>query len=107
IGWFGHAPITFLDDPGWFRAIYGSSDISHYAGWGAILYLAALTTSDPQLYEAAMIDGANRWKQTWHIALPGIRPAMIVGLILNIGTFMSVGFEKILLIYNPLTYPTA
>jgi putative aldouronate transport system permease protein len=107
IGWFGHSPILFLQDPGWFRTIYVSSEIWQYAGWGTILYLAALTTIDPQLYEAAMIDGASRWKQTWHVTLPGLRPMMMVVLILNIGTFMAVGFEKILLIYNPLTYPTA
>jgi len=107
IGWFGHSPILFLQDPGWFRTIYVSSEIWQYAGWGTILYLAALTTIDAQLYEAAMIDGAGRWKQTWHVTLPGLRPMMMVVLILNIGTFMSVGFEKILLIYNPLTYPTA
>jgi putative aldouronate transport system permease protein len=103
----GHAPITFLQDPGWFRTIYVSSEIWQYAGWGTILYLAALTTIDPQLYEQAMLDGASRWKQTWHVTLPSIRPTMMVVLILNIGTFMAVGFEKILLIYNPLTYPTA
>jgi putative aldouronate transport system permease protein len=107
LGWAGHAPITFLDDPGWFRSVYVSSEIWQYAGFGTILYLAALTTVDSQLYEAARIDGAGRWRQTWHITLPGIRPTMIVVLILNIGTFMAVGFEKILLIYNPLTYPTA
>jgi len=107
IGWFGHSTILFLQDPGWFRTIYVSSEIWQYAGWGTILYLAALTTIDPQLYEAAMIDGASRWKQTWHVTLPGLRPMMMVVLILNIGTFMAVGFEKILLIYNPLTYPTA
>jgi putative aldouronate transport system permease protein len=107
IGWFGHSPILFLQDPGWFRTIYVSSEIWQYAGWGTILYLAALTTIDPQLYEAAIVDGAGRWKQTWHVTLPGLRPMMMVVLILNIGTFMSVGFEKILLIYNPLTYPTA
>jgi len=107
LGWAGHAPITFLNDPGWFRSVYVSSEIWQYAGWGTILYLASLTTIDTQLYEAARIDGASRWRQTWHITLPGIRPTMIVVLILNIGTFMAVGFEKILLIYNPLTYPTA
>jgi putative aldouronate transport system permease protein len=106
LGWAGHAPITFLNDPGWFRSAYVSSEIWQYAGFGTILYLAALTTIDSQLYEAARIDGASRWRQTWHITLPGIRPTMIVVLILNIGTFMAVGFEKILLIYNPLTYPT-
>lgn len=62
---------------------------------------------DTQLYEAARIDGAGKWGQTWHITLPGIRPTMVTLLILNIGSFMAVGFEKILLIYNPLTYPTA
>jgi putative aldouronate transport system permease protein len=107
LGWVGHSPITFLDDPGWFRSVYISSEVWQYAGWGSILYLAALTTIDPELYEAARIDGASRWRQTWHITLPGIRPTMIVVLILNIGTFMAVGFEKILLIYNALTYPTA
>jgi putative aldouronate transport system permease protein len=107
IGWFGHSPILFLQDPSWFRPIYVSSEIWQYAGWGTILYLAALTTIDPQLYEAAMIDGASRWKQTWHVTLPGLRPMMMVVLILNIGTFMAIGFEKILLIYNVLTYPTA
>jgi putative aldouronate transport system permease protein len=103
----GIAPIAFLQQPNWFRPIYISSEIWQTTGWGTILYLAALTTIDPQLYEQAQIDGANRWKQTWHITLPGIRPTMMVVLILNIGTFMAVGFEKILLLYNPLTYPTA
>jgi putative aldouronate transport system permease protein len=59
------------------------------------------------LYEAAQIDGANRWQQTWHVTLPGIRPMIVVLMVLNIGTFMAVGFEKVLLLYNPLTYPTA
>jgi putative aldouronate transport system permease protein len=103
----GHAPITFLQQPGWFRQIYVSSEVWQTAGWGTILYLAALTTIDAQLYEQARIDGANRWQQTWHVTLPGIRPTMMTLLILNIGTFMAVGFEKILLLYNPLTYPTA
>jgi putative aldouronate transport system permease protein len=103
----GHAPITFLQQPGWFRQIYVSSEVWQTAGWGTILYLAALTTIDAQLYEQARIDGANRWQQTWHVTLPGIRPTMMTLLILNIGTFMAVGFEKILLLENPLTYPTA
>jgi len=104
---FGHDPIPFLQEPGWFRNIYLSSEVWQTVGWGTILYLAALTTIDPDLYEAAEIDGASRWRQTWHVTLPGIRPTMVTLLILNIGTFMAVGFEKILLLYNPLTYPTA
>lgn len=103
----GHAPIPFLQEPGWFRTIYVSSEVWQTVGWGTILYLAALTTIDSQLYEAAKIDGANRWQQIWHVTLPGIRPTMMTLLILNTGTFLAVGFEKILLIYNPLTYPTA
>jgi putative aldouronate transport system permease protein len=104
---FGHTPITFLQEPGWFRTIYVSSEMWQTVGWGTILYLAALTTIDNELYEQARIDGANRWRQTWHVTLPGIRPTMVTLLILNIGTFMAIGFEKILLLYNPLTYPTA
>lgn len=104
---FGNEAVPFLQQPDWFRTIYVSSEVWQTVGWGTILYLAALTTIDPDLYEASRIDGANRWRQTWHVTLPGIRPTMVTLLILNIGTFMAVGFEKILLIYNPLTYPTA
>ena len=103
----GHDPISFLQQPGWFRSIYVSSEVWQTVGWGTILYLAALTTIDQDLYEAARIDGANRWRQTWHVTLPGIRPTMVTLLILNIGTFLAVGFEKVLLLYNPLTYSTA
>ncbi|WP_326551862.1 ABC transporter permease [Micromonospora sp. NBC_01813] len=103
----GGDAIPFLQQPGWFRTIYVSSEVWQTVGWGTILYLAALTTIDEDLYEASRIDGANRWRQTWHVTLPGIRPTMVTLLILNIGTFMAVGFEKILLLYNPLTYPTA
>ncbi|MEV4686068.1 ABC transporter permease [Microbacterium sp. LWH3-1.2] len=103
----GADPVPFMQRPEWFRAIYVSSEVWQTVGWGTILYLAALTTIDEQLYEAARIDGANRWQQTWHITLPGIQPTMMVLLILNIGSFMSVGFEKVLLLQNPLIYSTA
>jgi putative aldouronate transport system permease protein len=103
----GHAPIAFLQEAGWFRPIYVASEMWQTVGWGTILYLAALTTIDQELYEQARVDGASRWRQTWHVTLPGIRPTMVTLLILNIGTFMAVGFEKILLLYNPLTYSTA
>src|SRR5690606_10066863 len=69
----GADPIPFLQRPEWFRTIYVSSEVWQTVGWGTILYLAALTTIDPDLYEAARIDGANRWRQTWHVTLPGIR----------------------------------
>lgn len=103
----GGDAIAFMQQPDWFRTIYVSSEVWQTVGWGTILYLAALSTLDDQLYEAARIDGANRWQQTWHITLPGIRPTMMVLLILNIGSFMSVGFEKVLLLQNPLIYSTA
>ncbi len=98
--------VNFIQDADWFRTIYVSSDVWQTAGWGTILYLAALTQIDNTLYESARIDGANRWQQTWHITLPGIAPTIITLLILNIGNFLAVGFEKVFLLYNPLTYET-
>ncbi|UZN02472.1 ABC transporter permease [Cellulomonas sp. S1-8] len=103
----GGEAIPFLQRAEWFRTVYVGSEIWQTVGWGTILYLAALTTVDASLYEAARIDGANRWRQTWHVTLPGIRPTMVTLLILNIGLFLNVGFEKVLLLYNPLTYETA
>lgn len=103
---FGGEAIPYLQRAEWFRTIYVSSEVWQTVGWGTILYLAAFTAIDENLYEAARIDGAGRLRQTWHVTLPGIRPTMVTLLILNIGTFMAVGFEKVLLLYNPLTYPT-
>ena len=99
--------INFMQLPEWFRTIFVSVDLWQGLGWGAILYLAALTGINEELYEAAKIDGANRWKQTIHITIPGILPTIVVLLILNIGNFLQIGFEKVLLLYNPLTYETA
>jgi putative aldouronate transport system permease protein len=99
--------INFLAEAKWFRTIYVTSGIWQGIGWGAILYLAALSNINMELYESAKIDGANRWKQTLHITIPGIMPTIVTLLILNIGGLMSVGFEKIILLYNPMTYSTA
>ncbi|MGM7719184.1 sugar ABC transporter permease [uncultured Metabacillus sp.] len=107
VEFFTGEKINFIQQAEWFRTIYISSEIWQGMGWGAILYLAALTTIDESLYEAAKMDGANRWKQTLHITIPGILPTIVTLLILNIGSFMAVGFEKILLLYNPLTYETS
>lgn len=104
---FNIKPIHFLMKPEWFRTIYIASGIWQGVGWGSIIYLAALTNVDIQLYEAAIIDGANRWKQLLHITLPGIAPTITIMLILSLGNIMSVGFEKILLLYNGSTYETA
>ncbi|WP_127933860.1 ABC transporter permease [Nonomuraea polychroma] len=103
----GGEATPFIQKPEWFRTIFVSSEVWQTVGWGTILYLAALTTIDEHLYEAARMDGASRWRQIWHVTLPGIRPTAITLLILNLGTFMATGFEKVLLLYNPLTYPTA
>ncbi|WP_372516747.1 ABC transporter permease [Paenibacillus silviterrae] len=103
----GFAAKSYLSEPEWFRFLYVSSGIWQQVGWGSIIYLAALSTIDPTLYEAARVDGAGRWKQMVHITIPGIMPTVIILLILKMGSMMSVGSEKILLMYNPLTYDTA
>jgi putative aldouronate transport system permease protein len=103
----GFQPINFLMEGGMFRSIYVTSEIWQHAGWGTIVYLAALTSIDPQLYQAAKIDGANRWQQTLHISLPGISMAVVVILLLDIGRLLEIGFEKVYLLYTPVTYETA
>ena len=88
----------FLSNPAAFRPLYVGSDIWQGIGWGSIVYLAALSGIDPTLYEAAKIDGAGRFMQTLHITLPGILPTIIVMFILRVGSMMSVGYEKIILL---------
>jgi putative aldouronate transport system permease protein len=107
IAFFGGKRANLLVNPGLFRPIYVGSGIWQTIGWESIIYLAALTVVDPQLYEAAVVDGAGRWKQAIHITLPGIMSMVVIMLILRLGQLMSVGFEKIILLYNPLTYETA
>jgi putative aldouronate transport system permease protein len=87
--------------------VYILSDIWQNTGWGAIIYLAALTSIDPQLYESSEMDGSSRFQQTIYITLPGLMPTITVLLILKIGRILSLSFQKILLLYNPLTYPVA
>ncbi|WP_054958654.1 ABC transporter permease [Paenibacillus dakarensis] len=103
----GFEKINFLVEASWFRTIYISTDIWQHIGWGTIIYLAALTGIDPQLYEASRMDGANRWKQMKHITLPGIAPAIVIILILDIGKILEIGFEKVYLLATPATYSTA
>lgn len=100
-------PIAFLQSPDWFRPLFVGSGIWQHVGWASIIYLAAITNIDPTLYEAAMVDGAGRFRQLLHITLPGIMPTIVVLLILRLGSMMTVGYEKIILMYNPLTYETA
>lgn len=98
---------NLLMQPQLFQPLYVASGIWQDAGWSAIIYLAALSAINVELYEAAVIDGASRWKQTLHVTIPGIMPTIIIMLILRMGEMMSVGYEKIILLYNPLTYETA
>ncbi|WNQ08889.1 ABC transporter permease subunit [Paenibacillus aurantius] len=98
---------VLLAHPEYFRTVYIVSDIWQGIGWGSIVYLAAITGINPELYEASRIDGASRWKQTLHITLPGILPIIIILFILKVGHMLDVGFEKIILLYNPNTYVTA
>jgi putative aldouronate transport system permease protein len=106
IALFGAEPIFFLVEPRLFRGIIVFSHIWKNAGWGTIIYLAALAGVDPQLYDAAVIDGANRWHQIWYVTLPSISSTIVVLLLLNIGRLMYVGFEQIFVLYNPTVYVT-
>ncbi len=107
LAFFGVESIAFMREPGWFRSLFVSSGIWQGVGWGTIIYLAAMSTIDPSLYEASKIDGAGRFKQVLHITLPGIMPTIAILFILNMGSMLSVGSEKVLLMYNPQTYETA
>jgi putative aldouronate transport system permease protein len=99
-------PTAYMSDPNWFRPLFVGSGIWQGVGWGSIIYMAALSNIDPSLYEAAMVDGAGRFRQLLHITLPGLLPTITILLILRLGSMMSVGYEKVLLMYNPLTYET-
>lgn len=100
----GMQPIQFLADNNWFPYILVITDQWKEFGFGTIIYLAALTSIDTSLYEASVIDGAGRWKQTWHITLPGIRPIMILMLTLSLGNVLNGGFDQVFNLYNPLVY---
>jgi len=100
-------PIAYLQSPDWFRQLYVGSGIWQHVGWGSIVYLAAIATVDPQLYDAAKVDGAGRFRQMWHVTIPWILPTIVILLILRMGAMMTIGYEKIILMYNPLTYETA
>ncbi|WP_338789396.1 ABC transporter permease [Metabacillus sp. FJAT-53654] len=98
----GFEPIAFLSEPAWFKTVYVLSGVWQSTGWGTIIYLAALAGVDPQHHEAAIVDGATRFQRIWHINIPAIVPTMIILLIMNVGSIMALGFEKVLLLQNPL-----
>jgi putative aldouronate transport system permease protein len=103
----GLQTIAFMHEPSWFRPVYVISGIWQGVGYGSIIYLAAMSGIDPTLYDAAEVDGAGRWGRMRHITLPGIMPTMMVILLLNLGSMLSVGFEKVYLLYSPEIYETA
>lgn len=107
VTFFGARPIPFMTTPGLFQPLYVASGIWQHIGWGTIIYLAALSGIDPQLYEQAEVDGAGRFRKLLHITLPGLAPTIVILLILRCGRMMTVGFEKIMLMYNPSVYETA
>ncbi|PZD96264.1 sugar ABC transporter permease [Paenibacillus sambharensis] len=102
--WLGliDEPIQFMAKGSWFWGIVTVSDLWKEMGWNSIIFLAAITGIDPEQFEAAKVDGAGRWRQIWHITLPGIRSVIIVLLILSIGNLISIGFEKQMLLSNPI-----
>ena len=104
---FGAQRDNLLNRPELFRTIYVSSDIWQSIGWGSIIYLATLSSTDPSLYEAAAIDGAGRFQQVIHVTLPTLVPLIMLQLIMRMGQMMNVGYEKIILLSNGLTYDTA
>ena len=98
---------NILTDSRFFRPIYILSDVWGSFGWNSIMFLAALSSVDPQLYESARIDGANRWKQMWSITMPSILPTILTLLILRMGSVVDIGFEKVFLLQTPVTYDTS
>jgi len=104
---FGAADVNVLGDPGAFVPVYVISDVWQHCGWNSIIYLAALSSVDPQLYEAAKIDGAHRFQTIRHVDIPALVPTMVVLLILNMGGVLATGFEKIYLMQNPLNLPVS
>lgn len=100
----GGKPIFFMTSPRWIRTVVVGSEVWKESGWGAIIYLAAIMGIDPQLYQAAAIDGAGRVRQTWYVTLPALGGTFIVLLIMNMGSVMSANFEQIYNIYNPQVY---
>ncbi len=103
----GFEPYSILQDPASFKWVYVISNVWQEMGWNSILFIAALGGINEELYEAAALDGAGRLRQTWHVTLPGIIPTIMIMLIMRVGQVLTVGQEKILLLYNPATYKTA
>lgn len=107
LNFFGRPRSSLLQDSSAYVPLYVGSGVWKDFGWGSIIYVAALSGVDSQLYDAASVDGAGKWKQLIHVSLPGIAPTITIKLILSIGTLMSLGYEKTLLLYNETIYDVA
>ncbi len=107
ISFFGGSQIQFLADNNWFRKVIVLTDVWKEFGYNSVVYLAALTSIDSGLYEAASIDGANRFEQTLHITLPSLMPTIILMTALNLGNILNAGFDQVFNLYNPVVYETA
>ncbi len=103
----GMEKIYFLTEPGYFRGIYTAMNLWKETGFASIVFIAAIAGVDTELYEAAKMDGANKFKQILHVTIPGILPTIVVMFIMKIGSLLSVGYESIILLYQPATYETA
>lgn len=106
LSWFGVEPVYFLGDNRWFRFVLVVSNEWKEFGFATIVYLAALTSIDPSLYEAAVVDGAARWRQTWHITLPGMLPVIVLMATLSLGSVLNAGFDQVFVLYSPQVYET-
>ena len=104
IGIFGVESIYFLGDNKWFPITLVLSDVWKEFGFGTIVYLAAISGIDPSLYEAAIVDGAGKWRQTWHITLPGMRAIIILLIVLSLGNVLNAGFDQVFNLYSPQVY---
>ena len=104
---FGGDTVYFMNEPKYFYRIYVISDIWQELGWNSILYVAAISGIDQELYEAATIDGAGRWRQLWNVTLPGIMGTIMIVLIMRMGRMLTIGYDKIILLYNPAIYERA
>lgn len=103
----GGESIYFLTKPEWFRTIYTLMNMWCYTGFGTIVYMAAIASIDQQLYEACAIDGGGKFRKLWHVTLPQILPTITIMLVMRMGSILSVGYESIILLYQPVTYETA
>lgn len=104
IGWFGFEPVLAMQESAYFRPVYVISSIWKDAGWGTVVYMAAISAIDPQLYESAMMDGASRIKQIRHITFPLLLPTVVVLFLLEIGNFLDLGFDQVFNLITPMTY---